>query len=138
MTIGKSTNHSAPTEDQAIETPRKDSSPTVPAVPARIADKILRLKGLETRLGHLPPDEISIKELHERISDPQFETHANQLEQQTELLFGDICDELLESGFTPSQIADAVNVQLLYKGGPKYCNEAEVRECLGMGNTPRS
>jgi hypothetical protein len=101
-------------------------------VSVRIQEKILRLKTLETKLGHLPPDEISIKELHERVLDPQFETHASQLQQQTELLFGDICDELLEAGLTPEQIADAVNAELRYPGGPKYCDALEVKDCLGI------
>jgi hypothetical protein len=101
-------------------------------VPARIADKITKLKHLETRLGHLPPDEFSLRELHERVSDPQFEAHASQLEQQTELLFGDICDELYEAGFSAEQIADAINADLRYPGGPKYCNAAEVGSCLGI------
>lgn len=101
-------------------------------VSTRIQEKILRLKQLETKLGHLPPDEISIKELHERVLDPHFENHASQLQQQTELLFGDICDELLEAGLTPEQIADAINAELRYPGGPKYCNAVEVRDCLGI------
>ena len=101
-------------------------------VSVRIHEKILRLKTLETKLGHLPPDEISIKELHERVLDPQFETHASQLQQQTELLFGDICDELFEAGLTPEQIADAVNAELRYPGGPKYCDAREVKDCLGI------
>lgn len=101
-------------------------------VPARIQDKISKLRALETRLGHLPPDEISLTELHKRVADPQFEFHASQLEQQTELLFGDICDELLEAGLSPEQICDVVNERLRYEGGPRYCNVAEVKDCLGI------
>lgn len=119
-----------PLSGSSSEAPTPGSS--VPAVPVRVAEKITRLKGLETRLGHLPPDEVSLKELHSRISDPQFESHATQLEQQTEALFGDICDELTEAGFSPEHIAQAINVQLRYPGGPKYCDAHEVRAALGL------
>jgi hypothetical protein len=118
--------------NDSLSDEQNSSSKPSNRVSVRIQEKILRLKTLETKLGHLPPDEISIKELHERVLDPQFETHASQLQQQTELLFGDICDELFEAGLTPEQIADAVNAELRYPGGPKYCDALEVKDCLGI------
>ena len=100
-------------------------------IPKRIQEKIDLLRSIETRLGHLPPDEWSLKELSSRISDPHMSFQSSQLEQQTELLFGDICDELKDIGFTSAQIASAINSQLRYDGGPNYCNAAEVSESLG-------
>jgi hypothetical protein len=101
-------------------------------VPEAVAKKIMELKRIETELGHLPPENWAIKELERRTMDPNFPFHANQMEQRTELLFGDICDELSELGFVPKDIADSINLSLNYAGGPNYCNEREVAESLGL------
>lgn len=102
-------------------------------LPERISAKLKSLRSLETQLGHLPPDEWSLKELSKRMENPQEHLfHARQAEEQTEMLFGDICDELLELGYAPSEIAEFINQALKFEGGPHYCNEREVRECLGL------
>lgn len=106
--------------------------PATRVVPEGLKKKIFELKRIETELGHLPPESWAINELQRRTLDPDFPFHANQLEQQTELLFGDICDDLAELTFSPEQIADIINESLQYPGGPKYCNELEVQESLGL------
>ena len=53
------------------------------------------------------------------------------MENQTETLFSEICEELLNHNFTYSEIVKEINAQLCYVGGPKYCNEEEVIESLG-------
>jgi hypothetical protein len=102
-----------------------------PKVPESVQQKIEELKTLETELGHLPPETWAIDKLQKRV-DPDFPFHAAQMEQQTELLFGDICDDLSELGVTPDQIADIINAKVHYAGGPKYCNVSEVLESLGL------
>jgi len=101
-------------------------------IPEGVKAKVEDLKRLETELGHLPPEQWAINELQRRTLDPDFPFHAAQMEQQTELLFGDICDELAEIGFDPAAIADVINGTVQYPGGPKYCNETEVAESLGL------
>lgn len=101
-------------------------------IPAAVKAKVEELKRLETELGHLPPEQWAINELQRRTLDPDFPFHAAQMEQQTELLFGDICDELAELGLAPLAIADVINETVQYPGGPKYCNETEVAESLGL------
>jgi hypothetical protein len=103
-----------------------------PPVPLAIRQKIEELKRLETELGHLPPETWAVKELQRRTSDPDFPFHAAQMEQQTELIFGDVCDELSEIGFAPARIAEIINEIVQYPGGPKYCSTAEVSESLGL------
>jgi hypothetical protein len=105
---------------------------TTPPIPASVQAKIDELKRLETELGHLPPETWAIKELQRRTLDPDFPFHAAQMEQQTELLFGDICDELAELGLEPMAIADVVNGTVHYPGGPRYCDVSEVAESLGL------
>jgi hypothetical protein len=100
-------------------------------IPETVQKKIDELRTLETELGHLPPETWAIDKLQRRV-DPDFPFHAAQMEQQTELLFGDICDDLAELGVQPSEIADLINASVHYTGGPKYCNEMEVREALGI------
>ena len=102
-----------------------------PKIPESIQKKIDELKTLETELGHLPPEEWAINKLQRRV-DPDFPFHAAQMEQQTELLFGDICDDLAEIGHSPGNISDIINAHVHYPGGPKYCSEGEVRESLGL------
>lgn len=105
-----------------------------PRVSSRVLTKILELRRLETLLGHLPPDEWSLKDLMKRTEDDrasQTGFHARQLEQQTELLFGDICDELSLAGLSAAQVAEVINTQLRYDGGPRYCCEEEVKEAQG-------
>lgn len=106
-----------------------------PTIPESVKAKIEELKRLETELGHLPPETWAIKELQRRTLDPDFPFHAAQMEQQTELLFGDVCDELSELGLSPSEIANVINSTVQYPGGPKYCNELEVAESLGLPAT---
>lgn len=115
-----------------MTTPNETPRPSPARLPEALTSKILELKRLETELGHLPPESWAIKELQRRTLDPDFPFHANQMEQQTELLFGDICDELAELDFTPAEIAELINGSLQYPGGPKYCNELEVAESLGL------
>lgn len=105
---------------------------TTKALPDGVRAKLTRLKRIETELGHLPPEKWAVEELERRSTDPEFPFFASQWEQETELLFGDICDELSVAGFEPAEIAVAVNGVLNYPGGPRYCNEAEVREVLGV------
>ena len=104
-------------------------------LPSHIKDKMTELRRIETELGHLPPETWAVNELQRRVADPEFAFHSNQMEQQTELLFGDICDELSEIGYSPDEIAGAINQVLQYPGGPRYCSSAEVSESLGLENS---
>ena len=114
------------------QTPAPQPAHIQAKVPDAIRMKIEELKRLETELGHLPPETWAVSELQGRTVDPDFPFHAAQMEQQTELLFGDICDELSELGFDPAAIAGVINGTVQYAGGPKYCNETEVAESLGL------
>jgi hypothetical protein len=122
-TTPKNDKKSAESLDQNKNLPHK--------IPQGIQQKIEELKTLETELGHLPPETWAVNKLQKRV-DPDFPFQAAQMEQQTELLFGDICDDLSEIGLQPQQIADVVNATVNYPGGPKYCNVTEVRESLGL------
>jgi hypothetical protein len=99
-------------------------------IPTATQNKIVELRNLETALGHLPPSEFAVKDLHNRVNDPGFTFQANQMEQKTELLFSDICDDLTSMGFSAEQTATIVNSYLRYPGGPKYCNAEEVQTAL--------
>ncbi len=96
----------------------------------RVQEKIATLRKLETQLGHLPPDEWALKELSKRSNSSEYAAHSKQLEQQTETLFGEICEDLSAAGFSPTAIAETINADLKYEGGPRYCDETEVKECL--------
>lgn len=99
-------------------------------IPTSIQDKILLLKKLETDLGNLPPETFTVNELSKRAFDTNFSQTAAQMEAHTERLFGTICEEMHTLGFSNEEIAAAVNAQLKYDGGPKYCSAAEVAEAL--------
>jgi hypothetical protein len=127
--------HDSPGENDGVQDIGPGAQPG-PAVSSRVQAKIMELRRIETHLGHLPPDEWSLKDLVKRTAEEraaQSSLHARQLEQQTELLFGDICDELSLAGLTARQIADVINQQLRYEGGPRYCSEEEVKDVLGAG-----
>ncbi|MEY4065767.1 MAG: hypothetical protein RIR26_1975 [Pseudomonadota bacterium] len=96
-----------------------------------VHSKILELREIETRLGHLPTETFAVSDLHKRFSDPSELSHSTVLEQRTEILFREIAGELHDAGWTPSEIAQAINTTVFYAGGPKYCNEEEVAEVLG-------
>jgi hypothetical protein len=100
-------------------------------VPESIHLKTIELKEIETRLGHLPAESWVVSDLHKRFSDPSQLAHSTVLEQRTELLFREIVGELHDLGWSPSEIAQAINTTVFYAGGPKYCNEDEVAEVLG-------
>ncbi|APJ03156.1 hypothetical protein [Silvanigrella aquatica] len=100
-------------------------------IPENIKNKILELKALETKLGHLPPENWTVGELYSRIENQNYSQSATQMEKQTEILFAEICEELVIHNFDYSEIVKEVNAQLCYTGGPKYCNEEEVVEALG-------
>jgi hypothetical protein len=99
-------------------------------IPTTTRNKIVELRNLETALGHLPPNEFAIKDLHNRVNDPDFTFQANQMEQKTELLFSDICDDLTSMDFSAEQTAEIINSYLRFAGGPKYCNADEVNCAL--------
>jgi hypothetical protein len=103
----------------------------IKSVPENIKNKILDLKAIETKLGHLPPENWSVGELYSRLEDKKYLQSISQMEKQTEILFAEICEELLNHNFTYTEIVHEVNEQLCYVGGPKYCNEKEVQDALG-------
>lgn len=105
---------------------------TTPQVPPAILKKIRELFELETQLGHLPPAQWDLQQLSE-VSQATDKTFVRtQAEQQTELIFGDICDDLFEAGFSPEAIAQTINSIIQYPGGPMYCSVAEVADSLGV------
>lgn len=101
-------------------------------VPENIQKKIIDLKKLETLLGHLPSETWTVNELQKRTEDTQHQHSLVQMEAQTEILFSEICDELLEHKFDYKEIASAINDILAKNSTLKYCNEVEVREALGI------
>jgi hypothetical protein len=104
-------------------------------LPKSILENLFRLKEIETTLGHLPSEEINLKDVNNRVEQAASKAQAgkySQLEKQTELVFGDICDELSSLGKNPEDIAQIVNSVVRYEGGPKYCNAKEVAEVLGL------
>jgi hypothetical protein len=103
----------------------------IKTVPENIKNKILDLKAIETNLGHLPPENWTLGELYSRLEDKNYHQSASQMEKQTEILFAEICEELLNHNFTYLEIVQEINSQLCYVNGPKYCNEEEVMEVLG-------
>lgn len=115
------------------ETPETPVAPTVAGktVPESIHIKILELKELETRLGHLPTESFAVSDLQKRYTDPSQMNHSSQMEQRTQALFRDISGELHDCGWLPTEIAEAINQIVRYEGGPKYCNADEVTEVLG-------
>ena len=108
------------------------SEPIEKNVPENIKGKILDLKKLETLLGHLPNENWTVSELQKRTEDSSHQQSLVQMEAKTEILFAEICDELLDHQFNYTEIAYAVNHILTQPGGIKYCNEIEVREALGV------
>jgi hypothetical protein len=100
-------------------------------VPEIIKNKILELKAIETKLGHLPPENWNVGELFSRIENSNYHQSIAQMEKQTEILFMEICEELFKYNFEYSDIVKEINSVLCYLGGPKYCNEDEVMEALG-------
>lgn len=100
-------------------------------VPENIKNKILELKAIETKLGHLPPENWTVGELFSRIENSDYHHSIVQMEKQTEIIFNEICEELFRFNFEYSDIVKEINSVLCYVGGPKYCNEAEVMEALG-------
>lgn len=102
------------------------------AVPQAIKNKIIELRDIEITLGHLPPESWTLNALQERVDSEKFKHSSVQLAAQTETLFSEICEELTEVNFKPADIANIINADLCYTGGPRYCNESEVREALGL------
>ncbi|NBO38339.1 hypothetical protein EBU99_07125 [bacterium] len=100
-------------------------------IPESVHRKILELREIEIRLGHLPSETWAVTDLHKRFSDPSQLSQSSFLEQQTENLFREIAGELHDCGWNLSEIAQAINSVVCYAGGPKYCNEDEVAEVLG-------
>jgi hypothetical protein len=96
-----------------------------------IKNKILELKDLEANLGHLPVEKKTLGDLYQKIENSFYERSVEQLERQTEILFAEICEALFERNFNFSEISKEINKILYYIGGPKYCNEEEVKEALG-------
>lgn len=100
-------------------------------VPESIHNKILELRELEARLGHLPTETFAVSDLHKRFTDPTQMSSVSFMEQRTETLFREISGELHDCGWALSEIVQAINSVVCYAGGPKYCNEDEVAEVLG-------
>ena len=102
------------------------------SVPENIQSKILGLKKLETLLGHLPNENWTVGELQKRTEDFSHQQSLVQMEAKTEILFAEICDELVDHQFSYTEIVRAINAILTKPAGIKYCNELEVREALGV------
>ncbi|MBM3381427.1 MAG: hypothetical protein FJY29_03205 [Betaproteobacteria bacterium] len=100
-------------------------------VPESVHAKILELREIETRLGHLPTETFAVTDLHKRFTDPSQMSHVSFMEQRTETLFREIAGELHDCGWALPEIVQAINIIVCYAGGPKYCNEDEVAEVLG-------
>lgn len=100
-------------------------------VPESVHSKILELREIETRLGHLPTETFAVSDLHKRYNDPSQLGHTTLMEQRTETLFREIAGDLTDCGWSHSEISQAINQVVRYEGGPKYCSEEEVSEVLG-------
>lgn len=100
-------------------------------VPGSVRDKIALLKKLEMDLGVLPPEDWTLTELQKRVFSQDFESRQQNITDRTEDLFAEICEDLDDHGFSAEQIAAAINAELKYEGGPRYCSAEEVKEALG-------
>lgn len=100
-------------------------------VPENITGKIQDLRRLEMLLGHLPNENWTVNELQKRTEDASYQQSLSQMETKTELLFAEICEELMQHNFSDAEIAQAINSEISLLGKMKYCNEIEVREALG-------
>lgn len=114
----------------------KQDQPSAPmvgdkTVPESVHSKILELREIETRLGHLPTETFAVSDLHKRYHDPSQLGHTTLMEQRTETLFREIAGDLTDCGWSHSEISQAINQVVRYEGGPKYCSEEEVSEVLG-------
>jgi phage terminase Nu1 subunit (DNA packaging protein) len=104
------------------------------SLPKTVLENLFRLKEIETALGHLPAEELNLKEVSARVELAASKAQSGKysmMEKQTELVFGDICDELHSLGKSFEEIANVINAVVKYEGGPKYCNAKEVSEALG-------
>jgi hypothetical protein len=102
-------------------------------IPDTVKNKIMDLKKIEMSLGHLPNETWTVEELQKRTADSSHQQSLAQMEARSEILFAEICDELVEHHFNYSEIALAINEILISSvGSLKYCNEIEVREALGV------
>lgn len=100
-------------------------------IPDNIKNKIIELKAIETQLGLIPPDNWNVGELYSKYDNNTYQQSINQLEKQTEILFLEICEALYKLDYNYNEIAKEINAIVNYLGGPKYCNEEEVKQTLG-------
>lgn len=101
-------------------------------LPPAILSKILKLKEIEVQLGHIPPENWNLANLSKDIQSDDYQESKGQLIKQTEILFAEICEDMVQRHYVPEQIVQVFNSMLCYTGGPKYCNESEVLEALGQ------
>ncbi len=102
------------------------------SLPESIKNKILDLKKLETTLGHLPSENWTVNELQKRMEDESHQSNLAQLEARSEILFAEICDDLMSQHYNYTEIATTINGLISPATGLKYCNEFEVKEALGV------
>ncbi|MGY3803865.1 hypothetical protein ACWNT8_07385 [Pigmentibacter ruber] len=100
-------------------------------IPENIKNKIMELKLIETQLGHIPPENWNVGDLYAKYDNSNYHQSLTQLEKQTEILFLEICEALEKLNFSYISIAKEINAIVNYVGGPKYCNEEEVKQVLG-------
>jgi hypothetical protein len=102
---------------------------TVDQCPAWAHSLIVQLKELEIRLGNIPESLTwQTGDLDTLAARVQGETDLLDTEHDmSETLFRKIVHQLAREDFEPEEIATFINSRVGYKGGPPYCNAAEVR-----------
>ena len=90
-----------------------------------------QLLQVEIFLGNIPK---SLEWSSERIEQVQRKLYSDEkgtmTDEVAEILFQRICKGLKVDNFSDLEIADFVNSRVAYKGGPKYCNESDIKEAL--------
>ncbi len=114
-----------------------DNNVKTDSCPSWANEMILQLRALEVKLNNIPDSPNwsnfeSIEALYKKINER--DQHLNNEifldEGMTEKMFATISKKLSAEGFSVEDIVSFINKRIGYKGGPAYCNAAEVIESI--------
>ncbi|MBP9707908.1 MAG: hypothetical protein KBD78_09695 [Oligoflexales bacterium] len=95
-------------------------------------EQLLKLRAIEINLGNIPDQQDFIaKDMRQLMNSllQHDDVHAADSD-FADLLFAKVAFALASDGYSHEQIANFVNARVGYKGGPPYCNVAEVAEAI--------